>query len=307
MRRICILLLAVLLLLVWAVPVFASVPQKIKGLHPQLTQALYYIELDGEMLSVDWLSALEVKPGSELRIYLLGKDGGSLFADQNGNPIPTADVSVSRLQAAKISVNAPQEERLGVVESVAFAYSDKTDLLPSAAPYIGIRFVPELASLEDIIFTLPLTISIGGGQNSEEIILSGSITIDELSISRDETAIDLSGGAIAVPEENMRNVRIFLGDGVFLTANLEKDKRYFAVATLEAASSTQESVSVEMVRVYSLKAIGFDNEATWVQIESDRLLHVYAEDGAYLGTTRDQVPYSEQYYLVNRKMPSFIR
>lgn len=308
MKRIYTALLALLTALCLAIPVFAATPRKIKTLHPDFAGCLYITELDGS--SVSGLDALTVEPGSQLRIYLVGPgEDQSLFFDQDGLPIPAADVSVSRLRAAQISVSKPEGRDAKVIHSVDFAYTAKTSSIPAACPYIEIKFASDTASIKDIPFAYTLTLSMAGEvQEQTTLEIAGVVAPQQREVTAADTEVDIQDGALLIAREDVRGISVTIGEGISITANLKAGERYYGVATIdtEETSAPKAGTPGEILKIYSLQTVNLDRSANKVRFESDLLLYVYGADGSYLGTTDTPVAYSEQYYLTNRKTEAYI-
>lgn len=291
---------------VFTISAFAAVPQKIKSMHPQFAGELYFAELDGVAVPMDGLTDLAVQAGSELRIYLLGQNDTYLFFDQLGEGIAPADISLSRLRAAQIAVRYAEDGAEGeAVRSVELGYSFKTANLPTAAPFISVKFAPGFSGIDDTAFSITVSLSIvEEPQPQTEIQISGAMRMVERFVSSADGEIDIGDGVVVVPTEPLRRARIALGGGVTITASLEEGERYYGVARMEEQDTGADPV--ETVKVCILDTIGLGDTAATVEIDSDVTLHVYGEDGAYLGTTRDPLPFSETYYLISRKMTHFL-
>lgn len=307
-QKILALLLAPLVVLSLTLGVAAAPPQKISALHSQFAQQLQIVELDGGEIPPSSLSALDVYSGSELRIYLLG--GGEdqrLFYDQNGEPIPTADISLSRLRAGQVSVNCDEHE--AVIRSVSLAYSNKAGSLPTAAPYIRVEFAPEFFSVEDVAFSAVLSLSLAGEEQLQtRLELAGAIRTKVVEVSGEDTAIDIQDGSVLLATENIPSISLALGDGVSVHTRLQAGRKYYAAAHLQAEETVEASANTpaKILRIYSLEDIGLDRRGTTVLIDSEVPMYVYGADGGYLGTTRTRLPYSPQYSLSNRKVTSFL-
>lgn len=309
-KRFCTFLLGALLSLWMAVPGVAAAPQRIGSLHPQFADHLFLVTLDGEALPPEELTNLTVYAGSELRVYLQGQEDARLFYDQNGAPLLAADISLSRLRAARIAVyHNADGSSVPVVESVELLYGVKTAQLPSASPCVSIRFASEFASVEAVPFAVTVGLSMAGiPQEGTEFTVSGTMEIKEQIVTASEPAVDISDGSVAVAGEDIGTVRVTVGQGVTIDARFTEGEKYYGVAHLELDSSAANtpSLATGVVRVYSLDTINLAGPHSRVEIDSDVTLHVYDEDGAYLGTTRDRLPCTGMYYLSNRKMAHFV-
>lgn len=308
MKRIYAVLLALLMVLFLTVPAIAATPRKIKTLHPDFAGCLYLAELDGS--SVAGLDALTVAPGSQLRIYLIGQgEDQSLFFDQDDMPIPAADVSVSRLRAAQVSLSRPKGKDARAIQSVEFGYTAKTSSLPTACPYIEITFAADTASVKDIPFAYTLTLSMAGEvQEQTALEITGIIMPQQREVTAADTEVDIQDGALLVAREDVRGISVIIGEGISITANLKAGERYYGVATIdtEEVFAAAAGTPGEVLKIYSLQTVNLDRAPNKVRFESELLLYVYGADGAYLGTTDTPVAYSEQYYLTNRKAEVFV-
>lgn len=309
MKRLFAHLLVLALLL--AVPFHGAAltaPQKIKALHEQFAEQISCVELDGSFVEAEQLSALGVHAGSELRVYLTGRDG-SLFLDQNGLPVPTADVTLSRLRAARISLEIQDEAAQAAVESVEFAYSHKTEALPSASPYIQIRFVEDFVSVEDSEFSFEVGLSIAGELQQQTVLsLTGLMQVTEVELPVGSAEADIGDGSVVRAAEDRESVLLQLGEEVTIQAAVSEGEKYYGVAKLEEQRSESGAADTggEVLKIYSLQSVNLDRPGNQVRIHSDITLHVYNAQGRWVGTTRDALVYSERYYLINQKMERYL-
>lgn len=279
-----------------SVPVFAAVPQKIKSLHASFAQQLTVAELDDVPVSQDDLSNLVVHAGSRLCIFLQGEEGESLFFDQNGAAIPTADLSLARLRAAQIALEQPYGDAADVVESVQISG------VPGGVPYLQVQFQQEFFSTEDLPFSFSLQLSMAGKALDETALqLSGVMRTVQREVYAQEDPIDLRDGVVIQAAESISQAQLLLGEGVTITANLRQGEKYYGVATVETVAAAQPGTPPQPYRLYTLQVIHLDEPGSRVRIDSDVTLHVYNAKGEYLGTTRSELAYSDQYVLTTRR------
>lgn len=296
MKRVLASLLAACCMFMMTAAAWAFVPQKISSLHPQFAQELSEFELDGNVISYDDLSSLEVYAGSELRIYLVGSNREtSLFFDQNGDSISTADVSVAKLRAAQLSVWAEDDTQM--VDRVEFGYARKAGSRQTAAPYVRIVFTKQSQKLDSQPFNLQVGLKMGkNAVDGTELTLSGALGMREISATAAVDYLDVSDGSSVVAEENVERIALNLGHGLRLETSLKQGRKYYATVSPE-----EESSSGNVAAVYRLHAVGFQSGGTSARFDLDTLYYVYNDSGKYLGTTRQPLPFSQTYVLRIKK------
>lgn len=299
MRRLITISMFMLLCIALAIPMlgFAS-PRKIRILHAQLADELVYAELDNQPISTSQLSDLEISPDSVLNIYLFGKNGASLFFDQDNEPVPTPDVTMSRLRAAGVEAVVTMAEGEGLHATADLGYSNSGQPLPSAAPYLEIRFDGQSPIMADQTFALECSLSINGSlQEQTTLQIAGSIYIEEQYVSADDAFADIRGGQVLCALDDIPMVALQLHDEVMIYTSVQAGQRYSGtVQQLQAEQPPADDV----VTAYKLETVNID-ESSLVEISSAAVLLVYDGAGDYLGTTAERLPYSAIYYLCDKR------
>lgn len=276
-------------------------PKKIKALHPAFADRLAYADLDDQAIPVSELSDLDVQPGSVLRLYLVGENGESLFLDQNDDPFPTADVSMSRLRAASVEITLSAPEQVQSVIVVAdLASAARHSELSSTVPYIELQFYSVGVLVQDQPFTLEIGLEMAGKQQEQSRIqIDGYMRVAERYLYAEDTAVDLRQGQVVYAQENIAEIAVRLSDTVVLYSSMESGGRYSA--DIQALMEWGDVPVENIVLAYRLETIQFQAETSTVKIDSNQKLYVYDEQGTCLGTTGSRLAYADTYYLSSKR------
>lgn len=301
MRRCLSAVMATVLLMALAA-LFTGVasPRKIRSLHPQFADELAYAELDGQPVSTGELSDLQVFSDSILRIYLRGNGGSSLFLDQDGEAMHTADVTMSRLRAAEVEVSVSVAEDQAISVVAGLSYGNGGTVLSGASPFIELRFDVGSFIAEDQPFDLECTLFLlGKPQEQARLRIAGIICVQEQYVYADDGPLALKGGQVVCAGEDIPSIALLLNEEITLYTAMESGQRSFATARL--LQRTSDAPVDGIIKAYGLDTFNLDKSLTRVKIRSEQALYVYDGAGDYLGVTADQLPYSDIYYLSSKQ------
>lgn len=304
MKKTVAFLLAALVLAMLCLPVSAFVPQKIKSLRGDFASSLTDISLDGEAIGASGLTQIRAYPASELEIVLAGSlPDIDLFLDQNGEPINTADVTISKMRATNVVVKADILTGIDILKDIELTVRNAGT--SAAKPVIRLGFPNECESLESIGFSAIFCISVSGEEQAgSNFKISGVFGNPEIEVDSGDMAVN-ANSAVLLAKDNIPLISVDAGHGVLAEVSMRAGGRYL----LKAASSDDEydlaliQESNGVVDVIKLNVAGFErNQIISVNIENEQILQVYDENGKWIGTTSQKLPYAEKYYLRSLKV-----
>lgn len=302
MKKIIAVILAIVVSAHIAAPFYAAAPQKVKSLHPEFAGKLFSATLSGEAVSVSSLQSLTVRPGSELIVILAGREpDANLFFDQNGEPVNTADVTVSKMRATGVTagISAAAGEHLVEIADIGV----QNPGTPAAKPVLRVRFTQDFDMLEPEPFELSVYISIGGAKQEQSALrIAGTFGSPEIMVDSAYVGV-YAEGSVVVALEDIPYIELQAGYGVTVAASLRQGGRYRVQARAGDDPSDMEAMEKNsaLTDVIALDTAGFDGvEISGVRIESAQGVAAYDEDGELLGTTTDAraLPFRGKYYLV---------
>lgn len=281
--------------------VSAVAPQKIKSLRGDFASRLSDINLDGEAIDASSLTRIEARPASELEIALVGNDADmDLFLDQNGMPVNTANVTMSRMRAAGVTVRADITSGGDVLENVELAVRNAG---AAARPVIRLRFPGEYASLDPVDFSAVLCVSIGGEeQPGARLELAGTLGNHETRVDSSDMTVS-ADSTVLFANDDIPLISIDAGAGVLVDASMRAGDRCLVSAAPSRDAHDLALIGADsgVVEVIKLIATGFEHgQIKSVSIENGQIMQVYDENGERLGSTSQKLPYAKKYYLENK-------
>lgn len=303
MKKLVAVFVAALISITLCLNVSAFVPQKIKSLRGDFAARLSDIRLDGEAIDVSGLTRIEARPASELEIALVGNDADlNLFLDQNGMPVNTADVTMSRMRAANVAVRVDVTSGGDILGNVELAVRNAG---ASARPVIRLRFPDEYASLDPVDFSAELCVLIGGEeQPGAKLELAGTLGNPEIAVDAKDMTVSAKS-TVLLAKEDIPLISIDAGSGVLVETSMRAGTRCLVTAAPSRDARDLALIGEEsgVVEVIKLVTTGFEQEQIKsVSIVSGQILQVYSENGERLGNTSQKLPYAGKYYLASKSV-----
>ncbi len=303
MKRLITATLAALVAVALSMPAFAFVPQRIKLLHPQFAEQITKCELSDTGFELTDLAHLEVFPASVLEIPLVGDSNSSLFLDQNGNPINSADVTIAKMRAANLNVHLEVETGGKFINGVELTV--KNAGTRAAKPILRIAFIHDYEEVSRAEFSASVALLFGAEEQIQsKFKISGNFGNTETEISSADASI-FAASSVLVAKENVEKIIVDAGDGLSATVKMYKDGRYLLYATESSDPSdiVLREANKSIVKVLKLNTVGLKPEQIEsVRIDSNDVLQVYGEDGSRLGTTDSALPVAKKYYLADKSI-----
>lgn|GEM_PF-2894440 len=249
------------------------------------------ITLDGENISADDLTDLEVSSGSVLRIYLTPF---MFMQDDNTTAYGNLDdaLPLSALHRAGITVH---KARSHPSSSIAQASLDGN----SRHSYIEINFTDRPAHHAQK-FSFTIYLSQNGTRSSAEFDVAGEIHLHDAEVDYSDSYsdtynnyIDISDGKTIKATTNVRGVNLYLGDGCYILENLVRNQRYTGIASNNSLTRSDERLfdEYDLAYVYNLKTSGVKAPGNIVTFDLGSTYYAYNAKGEYIGTTRGALPY----------------
>ena len=284
--------------------VSADAPQVLRALHPEFSERIFDISLDDAPVARESLSDMSAHPGSVLRIVLSGEsENADLFLDQNGLPMNIADVTASRLRAARVSVQVEASEGSFAVEGAELTVRNAGS--PFSRPVIEIYFAKSFAELSPIDFSFDVFVTMGGVRQPQSgMTVSGIFGNREITAGADDTAI-APDGAVILAEADVPSVEIDAGYGVFVTAALRAGERYRAASAPSSEPGDLNTLALDarLVDIILIDYSGFQpGDVKEVHINTEENLFVYDEHGKFIGMTSGSLPPGSKYLLATRRI-----
>lgn len=269
---------------------------------------------------------LEVYPGDELFIPLTA----NMFDwDDDRTLLPQQAVVLSELRR-DIEVRTYVQSGWEALDYVQL----DTDMVPGRPFYhpnnnsktgrtagINVVFVDELTSVDDVEFKLDIYIKAGKELDDDyRITLYGVMKHNEIEVNDDTDYADISDGSVAHASEysvfgGLTDFNI--GSGVTISKLTWKNWKYYGQVSYKDSSSLVSEdfphIYSDIHGVYQLKTVNLDQGVNRVTIKPElnpdkpsyTSFYVYGNDMTYLGTTNDELAYSDMYILTYEQLDTF--
>jgi hypothetical protein len=280
-------------------PAHAKTSVQIAGVNDSYWSEVYLPDV--AMLSSgsgEDLLDLYVQPGETLLIVLPPE----AFVDAEGYPLEGYTLPFSRISEARVGV---QHKVIAGAQTLA-GVSLVSD--PDFGASILVEFQPEFVQTQELEFEYDIYVTIRGKrETSTRITIAGKIANPVVYVYDGDDYVDLSDGYVAEATAYIKDIELYLGNGLSLRRALFKGSRYYGIATVEQ-SDTQSPLLPgypEVELVYTLRTIGLKREdRDTVTFDFTELYYVYNQEGQYIGTTSKILPYSAKYYLTRTQIGS---
>lgn len=319
-RTIISFVMVVFILTSFTLPVSAKV-SKVDGYNDGSLYDNFYLGQSGDP------SNLEMWPGEEIRIPLTA----DLFTFKDGK-IPISNEALTYGQLSRVRVRTrvrAGSETLDYVQFDQEAFDGRPFIRPggttptSTTTYISVIFAREFASTKDVPFDFTIYLSVDNRPYDDDlsITLAGELKVETTEVYKDTTYVDLSEGMVAHAMESVSNVCADLGTGVEAYVNMTSGSKYYGTAKfLDVYSGDIDKLNLikidmdlpdvypRIAGVYKLNSIGLNRPSTKVKLEVERskgVYYIYGEDLTYLGTNKDDLPFSKYYFITYERMPEF--
>lgn len=211
----------------------------------------------------------------------------------------TADLTASDVRSSNITVKHTVKSGPKAIESVEIKEDSKTKVAG-----VLITLVDPFTSTKPLDFELTIYLYINGKRQSVGTYVEGTLSNEQQYVDSDTDYIDLSDGSVAICEQSATKVETYLGEGVTMFVRMVKGKSYAGVATSDPTNDDIDMFDQysDIVNVYTLKVDGLTGAGKIVKLDLEQNLYVYDGDLNYLGRTDDLLPFSQKYYVAEKKL-----
>jgi len=245
------------------------------------------------------LGSLDIRPGSTIKLYLKSNDFD--WVDSNGAPAKVAEysnITEAKLRKGKITLKKSVSKGAKAIDTIEFD-SD------SLGVYASVKFVEyfEGADEQDVDFSIYLAKS-GSRREDTEVNIAGTMKNDVVRVGAGDDYIDIEKGAVIEPDAYVEDIRIYLGNGVYITTDLHKGKKYYGVALsrVDEADGALMDKYETIENVLVLKTVNLGGTGKIVSFDMDGSYYVYGANGSYLGLSGESLAYSDKYYFSTKQL-----
>jgi len=249
--------------------------------------------------STNNLANLDIRPDAEIKVYI---DSGEFdWIDSNDKIQRVAGniVSTSQLRNGKITVKKSVSKGSNVIEDISID-SDKTH-----GAFVLIEFVEYFVSVneQDVDFTVYFAKK-NAKRSGTDLDIAGTMENEVEEVDEDDDYVTCEEGIVVDPQAYVRGIEVYLGNGVTVTTNLFKDKKYYGVAlnTYDATDSAILDEYPSIDNVLTLKTVNLTASGNIVSFDMNGDYYVYGADGTYLGLSTEKVVFSDKYYFSTERI-----
>jgi len=239
-----------------------------------------------------WLG--DVHPQDKHVVHIPLSD--AMFTWEDGRST-SASIPLTPAQIRNARLGVRHTSNRGVVEEVS---------INSRESRIEVKFVPELASVNEVEFDFTVYLTVNGRSYRDQgINLSGVFKNPEIQVREGDRSVGIADGTVAQAQEHISSLDVQIGNGVTVKTRMLKDMRVYGTTTLtpDHADEQMFKANPAISDVINLRTVGLDRAANSVMLDSEyRNYHVYDANLAYLGTGRDTLPFKGKYYLAAEKL-----
>ncbi len=253
------------------------------------------VQLNGSAFAASELDDLDIAPGS----YLLFEIDSLNFTWSNGMPGPTTNVTNSQISSGRITVRHVRHGGTGVIDDIVFETK-------SGKTYVRINFLKDMSATTERSFDITVSLHANGVRNRQsEVNISGVLRNPVVELESGQDYVDLSQGEVATTRYTHSNIAIYAGHGISVHTRLFGGRKYYCKANNEW-SSADERVYLryeDIEGIFNLQYANLSVNSSKVSFDLNTSFYVYDGSLNYLGTTRQQLPLAEKYYLASRRLP----
>lgn len=246
----------------------------------------------------------KTEPDDEIIIPILQY---SHFKDKEGNDIiwnekePDLGPTINQLRSNKIKPNIRIIKGEQVIRDYGFVEYETTRHVRARAA-LRVRFVEDFVSTAEVEYRFTISLMFEGkivdfGFDRQY----GGMMRNEIVDVYQKDYVNLSDGRVGHSFINTDNIRVEMGEGVFLYSDMLYDEKYYGVAHREGNKGqgliTKSYPQIDYV--YEMKTVNLRQSGDIVEMTGyDTPYYVYNMYGEYVGTTdASRLPYSRLYYL----------
>ena len=286
MRKTLSIMLAAALVLSLSVPAFAAT-NKITGVNSPFASDDY--------------TDLSIGPGKVIEIPLTA-DIFDWSEDAGGSD---EAVSINQLNTGKITLKVTNDANSKkIVDKVEFKAKASSATGGDKTAHVRIEFVEEYTSTKELEFEFTVYLARGSNRVKDSAVtFAGTFKNTVLIVDDDEEDyLDISGGQVIETENYIKSIDLHLGEGLYVNTKLYEGREYYGKAVKGVKEDDYKVVDAypEIDTIYTLTTVNLSSGKVYFDL--DDKFYVYDEDGKYVGTTEDQLKYSNKFYLASTKI-----
>lgn len=236
----------------------------------------------------------EMSPGKEIKIEL----DANAFTFADGK---SYDITTSVLKSSDVTLKVTKVKGGEYVEKVEFK---NMKVSGSNYAYVSVQLVDTFNSTSEKDVTLKIALQLKRSRK-DDVELSFKLKNETIYVSDSDDYISIEDGQIVEAESYVRAIEVYIGNGVTIDAKMYQNKKYYGVCKSEITEEDDKILSryPEILDILKLTTTNLKGSGKIVTIEPNGdTMHVYNEEGKYIGTTDEKLPYSNVYYLAEEKI-----
>lgn len=155
----------------------------------------------------------------------------------------------------------------------------------------------------DVAFDLALTYK--SKSSDDKFRANFTIANAKVLLEDGQETVETTDPIYVQADVSLRNVEMYLGEGLYVTKSFGKDQKAYAHVSLELSAGDEQLFMKypELSDVYTLYTVGVDSANVKVRFDTPETYFVYDKNFAIIGTTADKnLPFSDKYYLTTKKV-----
>lgn len=252
--------------------------------------------LNGKSLSYGEVTSLVVEPGDELLIPFTA----NFFTWDGTPPYGGSPVTTTQLRQGKIDVRSTNRRGGNIYESGTPDIVNR-----DGRAYVRLKFAKDYSSLKDIEFSLTIFLTVDRSRDTASQLEIYGLLEREVFDIYEGGYYDISDGSVIRADTYIRNVELYLGNGVTMYTNLLADKHYSGTASNEILPQDEELLRKypSIDEIIRIKTNSLTQLNSRVLFDTGRAnYYVYNSNGEYLGRSNTRLPYSPIYYLSSKQI-----
>jgi hypothetical protein len=172
--------------------------------------------------------------------------------------------------------------------------------------YVKIEFDNNLRSTNDIDFSMKINLTVNKSTHENSALdLRGTYKRDTVEVSDDDYGYyDISNGEVLEATSYVRNVEVYIGEGVTIHTNLVSGRKYSGSAYYDFRYGDEdvfdEFPSIEQMLYLNVTNLDRNSKVSFDMPGSG--YYVYNAEGEYVGRSNNKVPFSSKYYFSTKSI-----
>ena len=237
----------------------------------------------------------EVYPQDERMEYIYLYDSMFSWDDDYVPQSTPSQLSTSQIRTARLEARTSRSTSK-VVESIAINAKESRIEIKFAKEYIGTR---------KLDFEFDVVLSVDGRRQSDHAMsFTGTFLNASIDVYDGYEDVDISDGTVAVAQEYLSKLDVFIGHGITVATRLSNGKAVYGTTTMTPTSHDEEIMKEYpgISEAITLRTVGFPSSSKVKMGPEYTTYHVYDKDLNYLGKGKDTLDISDKYYLSTKEL-----